>query len=60
MKVWESTAPCRCEERFDLGHHLRHVDFERVLGFEAFVRGEMDFSGGADARSARIGARMRF
>jgi outer membrane autotransporter protein len=29
-------------------------------GFEAFVRGEIDFSGGTDARSARVGARVRF
>lgn len=29
-------------------------------GFEAFVRGEMDFSGGADAKAVRAGARLRF
>jgi hypothetical protein len=31
-----------------------------AAGFEAFVRGEMDFSGGADAKSVRAGARLRF
>jgi outer membrane autotransporter protein len=29
-------------------------------GFEAFVRGEMDFSGGTDAKAVRAGARLRF
>ena len=29
-------------------------------GFEAFVRGEMDFSGDADAKAVRAGARLRF
>jgi hypothetical protein len=29
-------------------------------GFEAFVRGEMDFSGGEDAKAVRAGARLRF
>jgi hypothetical protein len=28
--------------------------------FEAFVRAEMDFSGGADAKAVRAGARLRF
>jgi hypothetical protein len=31
-----------------------------AAGFEAFVRGETDFSGGADARAVRAGARLRF
>lgn len=29
-------------------------------GFEAFVRGEMDFSGDSDAKAVRAGARLRF
>jgi hypothetical protein len=31
-----------------------------TAGFEAFVRGEMDFSGDSDARALRAGARLRF
>jgi outer membrane autotransporter protein len=31
-----------------------------AAGFEAFVRGEMDFSGGVDAKAVRAGARLRF
>lgn len=31
-----------------------------TAGFEAFVRGEMDFSGGADAKAIRAGVRLRF
>jgi hypothetical protein len=29
-------------------------------GFEAFVRGEMDFRGDVDAKAVRVGARLRF
>lgn len=31
-----------------------------MAGFEAFVRGEMDFSGGTDSKAVRAGARLRF
>lgn len=31
-----------------------------AAGFEAFVRAEMDFSGSADAKAIRAGARLRF
>jgi hypothetical protein len=63
----------RSETEFTLGETLRLFDEQAgtrgqaaaglsfvTAGFEAFVRGEMDFSGGADARAVRAGARLRF
>jgi hypothetical protein len=61
------------ESEFTLGETLRLFDEPAgtrgqaaaglsfvTPGFEAFVRGEMDFGGGADARAVRAGARLRF
>jgi outer membrane autotransporter protein len=63
----------RNETGFTLGETLRLFDEPAgtrgqaaagvsfvAAGFEAFVRGEMDFSGGADAKAVRVGARLRF
>jgi hypothetical protein len=63
----------RNESAFTLGETLRLFDEPAgsrgqaaagvgfvAAGFEAFVRGEMDFSGGADARAVRVSARLRF
>jgi Autotransporter beta-domain len=61
------------ETEFTLGETLRLFDEPAgtrgqaaagisfvAAGFEAFVRGEMDFSGGDDAKAVRAGARLRF
>jgi hypothetical protein len=63
----------RNESDFTLGETLRLFDEPAgtrgqaaagisfaAAGFEAFVRGETDFSGGADAKAVRAGARLRF